>query len=170
METNKRGSLGEITIKGSVKFFCFVPSFFARCCCQTQQNVFRVKVKALSQVNVFFDAIECGAWKRSFHLVWKQVPRENRFQHFSPTAIERVNLRELDLCQTDRNDSLVHSTLNSANLLRTSHDLPWQNLRGGCRIGGCRHYIRGPSWHQIQNSYGSRENSPSLNNSACIPD
>ena len=134
METNRRGSLGEITIKGSVKFFCFVPSFFARCCCQTQQNVFRVKVKALSQVNVFFDAIECGAWKRSFHLVWKQVPRENRFQHFSPTAIERVNLRELDLCQTDRNDSLVHSTLNSANLLRTSHDLPWQNLRGGAEL------------------------------------
>ena len=27
METNRRGSLGEITVKESVKFFCFVPSF-----------------------------------------------------------------------------------------------------------------------------------------------
>ena len=82
---------------------------------------------------------------------------------FSPTAIERVNLRELDLCQTDRNDSLVHSTLNSANLLRTSHDLPWQNLRGVSN-SGWPHYFGGPSWQQIQNSYGSRKRSPSLKN------
>ena len=76
------------------------------------------------RLTFFSTQLNAAREKEAFIWSGSKFQEKTDFNIFSPVAIERVNLQELDLCETDRNDSLVHSTLNSANLLRTSHDLP----------------------------------------------
>ena len=117
-------SLGQITMKGSVKFFCLVQSFFCAIAANATRMFFEGNSTYCLSLTFFSTQLNAAREKEAFIRLKASPQGKNLINTFFPhMALERVNLRELDLCETDRNDSLVHSTLNSANLLRTSHDL-----------------------------------------------
>ena len=76
------------------------------------------------RLTFFSTQLNAAREKEAFIWSGSKFQEKTDFNIFFPVAIERVNLQELDLCETDRNDQLVYLTLNSTNLLRTSHDLP----------------------------------------------